>query len=63
MFSLTIRQRNQLATKGSPCLRGDLFISGVMVPPVSLLTSDGYDLQFGTSVLGGTELKALCPSR
>ncbi|KAH7885820.1 hypothetical protein F5I97DRAFT_1158984 [Phlebopus sp. FC_14] len=26
--------------------------AGVMVPPVELLTADGYDLQFGTNVLG-----------
>ncbi|EIW79062.1 NAD(P)-binding protein [Coniophora puteana RWD-64-598 SS2] len=26
--------------------------AGVMVPPVDLLTEDGYDLQFGTNVLG-----------
>ncbi|OAX43195.1 NAD(P)-binding protein [Rhizopogon vinicolor AM-OR11-026] len=26
--------------------------AGVMVPPVELVTSDGYDLQFGTNVLG-----------
>ncbi|KAF8442815.1 hypothetical protein L210DRAFT_3445398 [Boletus edulis BED1] len=26
--------------------------AGVMIPPVSHLTSDGYDLQFGTNVLG-----------
>lgn len=25
---------------------------GVMVPPVEQLTADGYDLQFGTNVLG-----------
>ena len=23
-----------------------------MVPPIDLLTADGYDLQFGTNVLG-----------
>ncbi|KAG9315699.1 hypothetical protein JVU11DRAFT_3346 [Chiua virens] len=34
--------------------RLDVLISnaGVMFPPVSHLTSDGYDLQFGTNVLG-----------
>ncbi|KZV89345.1 NAD(P)-binding protein [Exidia glandulosa HHB12029] len=26
--------------------------AGVMVPPVELVTSDGYDLQFGTNVIG-----------
>jgi len=26
--------------------------SGVMNPPVELLTDDGYDLQFGTNVVG-----------
>jgi retinol dehydrogenase 12 len=26
--------------------------SGVMTPPIDLTTSDGYDLQFGTNVLG-----------
>jgi NAD(P)-dependent dehydrogenase (short-subunit alcohol dehydrogenase family) len=26
--------------------------SGVMIPPIDLTTSDGYDLQFGTNVLG-----------
>ncbi|EJD50538.1 NAD(P)-binding protein [Auricularia subglabra TFB-10046 SS5] len=26
--------------------------AGVMIPPTNLLTSDGYDLQFGTNVLG-----------
>ena len=26
--------------------------SGVMVPPLDQLTADGYDLQFGTNVLG-----------
>ncbi|KIJ65114.1 hypothetical protein HYDPIDRAFT_131388 [Hydnomerulius pinastri MD-312] len=26
--------------------------AGVMVPPVELVTTDGYDLQFGTNVLG-----------
>ncbi|KZV89346.1 NAD(P)-binding protein, partial [Exidia glandulosa HHB12029] len=26
--------------------------AGVMVPPVEMLTSDGYDLQFGTNVVG-----------
>ncbi|KAJ8585184.1 NAD(P)-binding protein [Rhizopogon salebrosus TDB-379] len=26
--------------------------AGVMVPPVDLVTTDGYDLQFGTNVLG-----------
>lgn len=26
--------------------------AGVMAPPVSQLTTDGYDLQFGTNVLG-----------
>lgn len=26
--------------------------AGVMNPPVDLLTADGYDLQFGTNVLG-----------
>lgn len=25
---------------------------GVMMPPIDLLTSDGYDLCFGTNVLG-----------
>lgn len=25
---------------------------GVMFPPVEQLTADGYDLQFGTNVLG-----------
>ncbi|KAG8214670.1 hypothetical protein J3R82DRAFT_9748 [Butyriboletus roseoflavus] len=52
MFSLTMRQCNQLVTKGSLHSCGDLFISGVMFPSVSQLTSDGYDLQFGTNVLG-----------
>ncbi|KAH7924207.1 NAD(P)-binding protein [Leucogyrophana mollusca] len=28
------------------------FLSGVMTPPVDMLTDDGYDLQFGTNVLG-----------
>jgi hypothetical protein len=27
-------------------------ISGVMYPPVEKLTADGYDLQFGTNVVG-----------
>ncbi|KAF8547993.1 NAD(P)-binding protein, partial [Imleria badia] len=27
-------------------------ISGVMTPPIDMLTDDGYDLQFGTNVLG-----------
>lgn len=38
----------------SPPLRV-LFIAsrrGVMVPPIEQLTADGYDLQFGTNVLG-----------
>jgi retinol dehydrogenase-12 len=26
--------------------------SGVMAPPIELVTADGYDLQFGTNVLG-----------
>ena len=26
--------------------------AGVMFPPVELVTVDGYDLQFGTNVLG-----------
>ncbi|KAF8128005.1 hypothetical protein EV363DRAFT_1297981 [Boletus edulis] len=26
--------------------------AGVMVPPIDILTDDGYDLQFGTNVLG-----------
>jgi retinol dehydrogenase-12 len=25
---------------------------GVMVPPIEMTTSDGYDLQWGTNVLG-----------
>jgi hypothetical protein len=25
---------------------------GVMTPPIDMITSDGYDLQFGTNVLG-----------
>lgn len=28
--------------------------AGVMHPPVEQLTADGYDLQFGTNVLGNT---------
>ena len=28
------------------------FYRGVMMPPVEMLTKDGYDLQFGTNVLG-----------
>jgi hypothetical protein len=27
-------------------------ISGVMLPPLDKVTSDGYDLQFGTNALG-----------
>jgi NAD(P)-dependent dehydrogenase (short-subunit alcohol dehydrogenase family) len=27
-------------------------LSGVMTPPIEMLTEDGYDLQFGTNVLG-----------
>ena len=27
-------------------------ISGVMTPPIDMVTDDGYDLQFGTNVLG-----------
>jgi len=27
-------------------------LSGVMTPPMEMLTDDGYDLQFGTNVLG-----------
>ena len=30
-----------------------------MFPPISHLTSDGYDLQFGTNVLG--RIVSLCP--
>lgn len=26
--------------------------SGIMNPPIELLTADGYDLQFGTNVIG-----------
>jgi retinol dehydrogenase-12 len=29
-----------------------MVIRGVMKPPVEMLTDDGYDLQFGTNVLG-----------
>jgi retinol dehydrogenase-12 len=29
-----------------------MLLSGVMTPPVEMLTDDGYDLQFGTNVLG-----------
>lgn len=28
------------------------YISGVMWPPIDLLTKDGYDLQWGTNVVG-----------
>ncbi len=31
---------------------------GVMFPPVDQLTADGYDLQFGTNVLGGYHVPA-----
>jgi hypothetical protein len=29
-----------------------MFLSGVMNPPVDKITEQGYDLQFGTNVLG-----------
>lgn len=32
------------------------FIRGVMTPPIEQLTADGYDLQFGTNVLGKLSL-------
>jgi len=34
-----------------------LGLSGVMMPPVAEVTTDGYDLQFGTNVLGN-----ICPA-
>ena len=33
------------------CSESNLF-RGVMIPPIEQLTADGYDLQFGTNVLG-----------
>ena len=33
------------------CSESNLF-RGVMIPPMEQLTADGYDLQFGTNVLG-----------
>lgn len=36
------------------------YTRGVMQPPIDQLTSDGYDLQFGTNVLG--ELLSPSPS-
>lgn len=32
--------------------RESLSSSGVMVPPIEMVTAQGYDLQFGTNVLG-----------
>ncbi|KZV84474.1 NAD(P)-binding protein [Exidia glandulosa HHB12029] len=45
------RSALEFASKES---RLDVLINnaGVMVPPVELVTSDGYDLQFGTNVIG-----------
>ena len=40
-----------IATSNSPCLINHFF-SGVMFPPVELVTPQGYDLTFGTNVLG-----------
>ncbi|KAG2110815.1 uncharacterized protein F5147DRAFT_687339 [Suillus discolor] len=31
---------------------GEELLHGVMAPPIEMLTDDGYDLQFGTNVLG-----------
>jgi retinol dehydrogenase-12 len=36
--------------------------AGVMNPPVRELTRDGYDLQFGTNVLGKWRFHRLCRS-
>ena len=32
--------------------RGKPSYSGVMIPPIEMTTADGFDLQFGTNVLG-----------
>jgi NAD(P)-dependent dehydrogenase (short-subunit alcohol dehydrogenase family) len=45
---------NGFATPGIPLLLAlNLFLnSGLFKPPIEQLTVDGYDLQFGTNVLG-----------
>ncbi len=36
----------------APCQRVNRSYSGVMLSPMDMLTKQGYDLQFGTNVLG-----------
>ncbi|GJJ12869.1 hypothetical protein Clacol_007115 [Clathrus columnatus] len=41
-----------LASLGSVKNAAEIFKTGVMCPPMEQLTKEGYDLQFGTNVLG-----------
>ena len=45
-------------------LRLTLVLGGVSIPPIEDLTTDGYDLQFGTNVIGtfGRRIKHLTTS-
>ena len=51
MFSSTTRECYFASTLNIPDV-DDAGFSGVMWPPIDLLTEDGYDLQWGTNVLG-----------
>ncbi|KAG8898569.1 hypothetical protein FRB99_007346 [Tulasnella sp. 403] len=43
---------HHITCKPIDLMESDLLFSGVMIPPIDQLTADGYDLQFGTNVLG-----------